>query len=361
MSDYDKRIAAGLQEVYEKHAGSGVFDVEKDRWIIFSDHHRGRRDGADDFSQCEKAYNAALGYYDEKKYTLCVLGDSEELWECAPKHVLKAYQHSLGLEAEFARDNRYLRFWGNHDSDWQRDRAVAKYLQPLYGNGLVVNQALRLTVRAAGDKLGEIFLLHGHQGTIDADRYSAISRLAVRYGWTVVQRIFRIKSTTPAQDFELRQQHNVAMYRWVETKRGMVLIAGHTHRPVFASRNAVDVLQHDLEVARAGASADATLRERVAQLRAELEGAQVQEFGTRSGEKPINQSRPCYFNTGCCSFSDGDVTGLELVDGAIRLVRWPDNSHELRPQVLASMDLRAAFETTSAAAPKPAVPEAQPH
>ena len=40
-------------------------------------------------------------------------------------------------------------------------------------------------------------------------------------------------------------------------------------------------------------------------------------------------SPPCYFNTGCCSFPDGDVTGLELADGAIRLVRWPANLDEL--------------------------------
>ena len=38
---------------------------------------------------------------------------------------------------------------------------------------------------------------------------------------------------------------------------------------------------------------------------------------------------PCYFNTGCCSFPDGDVTGLEIADRQIRLVRWPGNLREL--------------------------------
>jgi hypothetical protein len=41
-------------------------------------------------------------------------------------------------------------------------------------------------------------------------------------------------------------------------------------------------------------------------------------------------SPPCYFNTGCCSFPDGDITGLEIADGEIRLVRWPGNLREIK-------------------------------
>jgi hypothetical protein len=40
---------------------------------------------------------------------------------------------------------------------------------------------------------------------------------------------------------------------------------------------------------------------------------------------PIDLKRPSYFNTGCCSFGDGDVTGLEFAEGRVRLVRWLDN------------------------------------
>jgi hypothetical protein len=36
----------------------------------------------------------------------------------------------------------------------------------------------------------------------------------------------------------------------------------------------------------------------------------------------FHMERPCYFNTGCCSFSDGDVTGIEIAEGYIRLVKW---------------------------------------
>jgi hypothetical protein len=32
--------------------------------------------------------------------------------------------------------------------------------------------------------------------------------------------------------------------------------------------------------------------------------------------------KPVYFNTGCCCFSDGDMTGIEIADGCIRLIKW---------------------------------------
>ncbi len=32
--------------------------------------------------------------------------------------------------------------------------------------------------------------------------------------------------------------------------------------------------------------------------------------------------KPSYFNTGCCCFSDGDITGIEIAEGMIRLIKW---------------------------------------
>ena len=32
--------------------------------------------------------------------------------------------------------------------------------------------------------------------------------------------------------------------------------------------------------------------------------------------------KPSYFNTGCCCFSNGDITGIEIADGYIRLIKW---------------------------------------
>ena len=54
---------------------------------------------------------------------------------------------------------------------------------------------------------------------------------------------------------------------------------------------------------------------------------------------------PCYFNTGCCSFPDGDVTGLEIADEEIRLVRWPANLREIRGEELGVDPQRRILET----------------
>src|ERR1700682_5824214 len=49
--------------------------------IIFSDQHRGARNGADDFAICENSYKTALDYYNNEKFYFVNLGDCEELWE----------------------------------------------------------------------------------------------------------------------------------------------------------------------------------------------------------------------------------------------------------------------------------------
>jgi hypothetical protein len=32
--------------------------------------------------------------------------------------------------------------------------------------------------------------------------------------------------------------------------------------------------------------------------------------------------KPTYFNTGCCCYNDGNITGIEIADNNIRLVKW---------------------------------------
>jgi hypothetical protein len=34
------------------------------------------------------------------------------------------------------------------------------------------------------------------------------------------------------------------------------------------------------------------------------------------------QLLPSYFNSGCCCYSDGDITGIEITDGHIALIKW---------------------------------------
>ena len=101
QKQYRKAIERGLTKAFEAAGDPVDVDVADLRWIVFSDHHKGERDGADDFRRCERTYNAALAAYLERGYTLVTLGDVEELWECTPAKVLQEYEHTLSLEREF--------------------------------------------------------------------------------------------------------------------------------------------------------------------------------------------------------------------------------------------------------------------
>jgi hypothetical protein len=338
--------AAFGRAVEQEHAeGEKVFDVRRDKLVIFSDHHKGNRDGADDFLVCEQAYNAALAYYDRLGYTLVVLGDVEELWEEWPQTVFKAYPHTLELEAVFHRAERYLRFWGNHDDAWSHKDMVEKLLKPVFGGlPLQVRESLILHARDGENELGRLFLIHGHQGTLDSDRIAPVSKFLLRYFWRPLQRITKISLNTPSQDYELRYEHDTAMYFWSQAQEKVVLIAGHTHRPVFKSESHEEIARKalkEVEDQLAQRPSDSRLQQNVAEKAAELEWTHTKQLRT---PMPLMElKKPSYFNSGCCCFRDGDITGLELSEGQIRLVRWPDDQDRPRPRILAQAKLSDVF------------------
>jgi hypothetical protein len=275
------------------------------------------------------------------------MGDVEELWEEWPQTVLKAYPHTLELEGKFHQDGRYLRFWGNHDDDWSHADLVETLLRPTLGSApLKVRESLILHVRDGEEELGRIFLVHGHQGTLDSDRIAPISKFAVRYFWRPVQRLIKFSLNTPAKDFELRHAHDSAMYLWSESRKKVVLIAGHTHRPVFRSKPHEEVVRQSLKEAEEELlthMSSGQLQQEIAELAAQLEWILAQNQQSPSNLPMTAFKKPSYFNTGCCSFLDGDVTGLEIGDGEIRLVRWPDDEDVPKPKVLASEPLKDVF------------------
>ncbi len=360
------RILREMDRAYaQASAAPRPIDLATDRYIIFSDLHRGARDGADDFRRTERAYNAALAYYLRLGYTLVVLGDAEELWEERPGTVLHTYDYSLRLEARFHRERRYLRFWGNHDDLWASQGAVDRYLGPIFGAGLPVHEAMTFQVFDGAEPLGRLFLAHGHQGSSTSDGWFApISKFFVRWAWRPIQRVVNLSVNTPATSWELRKVLNDGMYHWVCRRNteasapdeALVLIVGHTHRPIFASASHLAALEADLEEARAALAAapdDPERRGRVAALEAEREWVRAQETQEPDASEPELPSLPCYFNTGCCSFLDGDITGIEIAGGQIRLVRWPDDAGAPRPQTLAERSLTEVFARLHEAARTP--------
>lgn len=346
----EKRIHRRLEEVFrEAAAEEKQLDLDSARWVIFSDQHKGQRDSADDFRGCRRSYHAALEHYLEKGYTLMALGDVEELWECRPKKVVAAYKDSLELESKFHKADRYQRFSGNHDDQWESRWAVKRYLHPIFPD-LAVKEGARFRVTKDGEVLGTLFLAHGHQGTNFNDRNAEIAKFFVRNIWRPVQRLFKIRSASPAKDFELRAKHDCTMHQWAADKDDVVMVVGHTHRPVFMSKPLPGQVEHLLEQARSRLEAEPTsprAQEQVTRFQAELEWVEAHREETLFPSEDADEERsPCYFNSGCCCFCDGEVTGLEIADGKIRLVRWPADDSVQRPEILASADLKTqVFET----------------
>lgn len=65
---FQRSIARGLDRAFANpDTEVRELDIESARLVIFSDHHKGARDGADDFLRCERAYNAALAYHLESR------------------------------------------------------------------------------------------------------------------------------------------------------------------------------------------------------------------------------------------------------------------------------------------------------
>lgn len=339
-----------LNQLRRNHALDGVYRravqrsclrvTPDDRLVIFSDHHKGARDPADDFQPCERTYLTALRAYDQQAYSLIILGDAEELLEQDIPEVVRAYSNVLAVEAAFY-PQRYWRVIGNHDILWQDASLVRKYLD-LYFPGIQFHEALVLEFPdEQGERMGEGVLLHGHQGTIDADILGFLAARLLPY-YRKLQILTGIGHTTPAQDACLRALQDTHMYRWVRKRRKTFLVAGHTHRPVWSSATHLENLYWEL-FTLLELPTEARPDDFEAQISALMQAIERREQRYPPCDDTI-KTRPCYFNSGCCRFADGDITGIEIADNNIRLVKWgADESGQIVRTVLEETHLAAVF------------------
>ncbi|RZK62755.1 MAG: metallophosphoesterase, partial [Pedobacter sp.] len=157
-----------------------------------------------------------------------------------------------------------------------------------------------------------IFLTHGHQGDLQSDG-NWFSKWFVSNVWAPLQSFLRINPNTPAYDNQLKSAHNAIMYSWTAKQSNLALITGHTHQPVFNSLTHLERVYLKLNKAKLDGDT-ATIQKLEAELLA----------GNISGESSprIEHSKNTYFNSGCCCYNDGDITGIEIGEGMIRLIKW---------------------------------------
>jgi predicted phosphodiesterase len=335
------KISKALDRAFEEARQQAMIPLDPEkRYVIFSDHHKGARTGADDFQPCETAYMEALGYYFGEAYSLIVVGDVEELWEESAGTVLASYPAVFQQESDFYKQDRYLRVYGNHDNLWKFKKKVVTLLHGYFPD-IRVQEGLVFEASVGGEKAGEIFLVHGHQGTFGSDEIAPISRFVVRLFWRAFQILTGKGRTTPAKDACLRARHDTQMYEWARRQPKLILIAGHTHRPVWSSMTHLQQLSLELDTLKQLPAA-----ERPADYSTKVEQLQDEIRVREAKYPPCNdtiKTQPSYFNTGCCCFEDGDITGIELDAGQIRLVKWGSDNGTIARHCLRQSELTELF------------------
>lgn len=276
----DKR----LTEAYE-NARVEYFD-NSSKYIIFSDIHRGNGSHFDEFSKNQNVFRYALEYYFENGYTYIEAGDGDELW-VNPKveDIKNAHFYIFEAIKKFNDENRLVMIYGNHniymkDMDYVKEHFYKSYNEYKETNyefliGMVPVEAL---VLKHSETSQEILTLHGHQGDFLNDQFWFPTMVSLKYFWRHLHSFGIRNPASPVKNTFKRHKIERNFKKWIK-KNKKILICGHTHRFKFP----------------------------------------------REGELP-------YFNTGCATYPT-IVTGIEILDGNIQLVRWktePDNQEILK-------------------------------
>lgn len=300
------------------------FDIDHDKFIVFSDQHKGAKDGADDFMFCEPNYLSALDHYNKNNFFFISLGDSDELWENRWPAVKKNNTASFELEKKFIQRNAFIKIYGNHDLAWSTDITTGLEMEKIYDQKITIYEGLILQSKINGHRFS-VFLTHGHQGDAQSDG-NWFSKFFVAHVWAPLQAFLKVNPNTPAYNETKKTLHNRIMYEWSARQKNIFLITGHTHQPVFESLTHLERLYRNL--LRADKQKDV---HSIEEIKKEI---RIREPQFTAVSPDYLKLKPTYFNSGCCCFSDGDITGIEIENGSIRLIKWMSVNNEPQRFVL---------------------------
>lgn len=213
---------------------------DSSRIVIMSDCHRGNGSWSDEFMKNQNIYFAALTEYYNEKYTYIEMGDGDELWENKKlTEIIQIHSDAFWLLSRFYNEGRLYLIYGNHDmikkdNNFVKDNLYQYYDErekkyvPLFEN-VKVHEGLVLKYRFTGDK---ILLIHGHQADYFNSVMWKISRFLVRYLWKPLQTIGVNDPTAAAKNYKKKEAVGEKLAKWTLMENHM-LVAGHTHRPVF--------------------------------------------------------------------------------------------------------------------------------
>lgn len=247
----------------------------RSRIVCMSDCHRGAGNRGDNFLPNRNLFLAALRYYYDRCFSYIELGDGDELWENRDMdRIVSMHSDAFEMMSCYYRNGRFIMLYGNHDI-MKKGKAFRKAHCDSYYCGITDRRKelfpgirARESVVLADSATGhEILLMHGHQGDLLNDTLWPAARFLVRYFWRPLELIGLYDPTSAARNYKKRRKTEFHLGDFAE-KKGILLIAGHTHRPMLP----------------------------------------------KPGES-------FYLNDGSC-VHPGGITALEIENGAITLVKW---------------------------------------
>lgn len=225
-----------LTGVYEK--AEKICFGAADRIVLMSDCHRGAGNWGDNFLRNQTLFHAALQYYIGNGFTYIELGDGDELWENRKlESIIQVHGDVLAMMSQMYGRGRFYMIFGNHD----KKKRSRKYLMrrckrcrcdltegclELFPD-MDVREGIVLWEQGTGNR---ILLTHGHQGELLNDVLWPAARFLVRYVWRRMELTGVQDPTSTAKNYRRKGKRERALGKWAE-KQGILLIAGHTHRP----------------------------------------------------------------------------------------------------------------------------------
>lgn len=265
-----------LTRAFQNAQRNEILFSDRDKFIIFSDSHRGKNDLGDDFAHNQLLFFYALTSYYEDGFTYIENGDGDELsenWNFGA--IRKAHSHIFWLMKRFHDEGRLIMLYGNHDMVRRYRSVVRRSLHTFYDDrqdkevslfrNIRLHEGIVLRHRETGKK---IFITHGHQADFFNSNFWWLGVLFLPLWKGIFQKTFGWKDpTSPAQNRWKKNKVESHLIEWAR-QHNQIIIAGHTHR----------------------------------------------SWHPQPGE-------PLYFNDGSC-VHPRSITGIEIQNGSIALVKW---------------------------------------
>ncbi len=230
-------MSARLEKVYQN--AERIMIGRNSRIVCMSDCHRGVGNRGDNFLPNQHLFFAALQYYYDRCFFYIELGDGDELWENNNlSKIVEIHSDVFWMMSKFYQSGRFRMLYGNHDCRKRDKRFFQEHCWEYYCDstdccqelfsGLCAQEGILLVNQNTGH---EVLLLHGHQGDLLNDTFAPLAGLLVRFVWRPLELFGIADPTSAARNYKKREKTEKRLDAFSKEKK-ILLMAGHTHRPV---------------------------------------------------------------------------------------------------------------------------------